>query len=130
MRKTHSGASQPIRNRRSPIFVDAVDERLFFTRYWNSQRPRIGAISESAALLRRSRQYLSASRFTEEVIFDPSGYTEGLASWMAHLCLTPHGSFGIQRASPSSANFSTRHPVPIAPSSSPTTAISTTIIIG
>ena len=62
-----------IRERRPPILADAEDEDMFFTRYRNSQRPPLGAVSESLALLRRSNQYLSTSRFSEGVIFDHLG---------------------------------------------------------
>ncbi len=58
------------------------------------------------------------------------GYAGDLASWMAHLCLTTRGSFGIERASLSSADLSTGHLTTITLSSSFTTAISTTIITG
>ena len=62
-----------IRQRRPPILADAEDEGIFLTRYRNSQPPPLGAVSESLALLRRSNQYLSTSRFSEGVIFDHLG---------------------------------------------------------
>jgi hypothetical protein len=62
-----------ISQRRPPILADADDEEIFFTRYRNSQRPPLGAVSQSLALLRRSNQYLSTSRFSEGVIFDHLG---------------------------------------------------------
>ena len=66
-------------DREPPIFGTSIDERIFYTRYRNSQSPPLGEISESATLVRRSEQYLSTSRFSEGVIFDPSGVRRGFS---------------------------------------------------
>ena len=129
MRETHCGAPSQRRTGGHPLSMlrtsgsSSPDTGIPNLLIWELFRKAPHSYAAAANICQR-RGFLRAS------FWIPLGYAGGLASWMAHLCLTTRGSFGIERASPSSADLSTGHLTTITLSSSSTTAISTTIITG
>ncbi len=61
-------------DRDAPIFADHADRRAFYSGCGNpAQAPRVGTITDSIKLVRRSNQFVSMSRFSEGSVFDRSG---------------------------------------------------------
>jgi glycosyltransferase involved in cell wall biosynthesis len=61
-------------NRDAPIFADRSDRQIFYSGCGNhALAPRVGEITDSIKLIRRSNQFVSMSRFTEGSVFDRSG---------------------------------------------------------
>jgi len=62
-----------------PIFADHADRRAFYSGCGNSANvPRVGRITNSIKLVKRSDQFVSMSRFSEGSVFDRSGVWKAL----------------------------------------------------
>ena len=57
--------------RSAPLFADHTDRQSFL----KTQSDKVGAVTDSIALVRRSDQYVAMSRFSEGSVFDRSGVT-------------------------------------------------------
>jgi len=86
---------ESIADRDAPIFADHADRRAFYSGCGKGEHaPQVGRIKESIRLVRRSGQFVSASRFSEGSVFDRSGVSRAFgylrnsppeyAPWLLH----------------------------------------------